>query len=356
MTQKETVVNKQRFRYIRSEDAIGTRELAQHFLDMPSVKGERKIKPKRLEALANEIGHGFLREWDWAVCLCHENGLTFRINGQHSSTLITQGRVPDDNPACIKHFEAETIENLNDLWSIVDSKISSRDKREVLNAIIMEDPDLERLRDDPLLLNIHGALSLVEFGSGHTETDRETARAIHKHKDFILWCFNIMEGETLYGKPKPFPKPFRKNGVQYAMFITYNWNPDLARIFWREVVTGRGEPDTGSRLLHDQIKHKGIAVAKGSVQWYMYTNYCLHAHKVWDEKRTMCRLRVDDKGLKNLNRFISQGGGKIYSFHPKTKSHRKRAEDSSLPDQLFDGSVEEATRIVMAREKAKATG
>lgn len=72
----------------KSEVLDLTYDLAKEFREMEKVPGERPLKSARLKYFEDLINAGTFADPTWSQGICKEDGKTYRLDGQHTSTQL----------------------------------------------------------------------------------------------------------------------------------------------------------------------------------------------------------------------------------------------------------------------------
>lgn len=134
--------------------------------------GEREKKPKRLAWLTKLLKNEKFSRCDWALCLCHETGEVYRVNGQHTSYLlnkIVEGEIealfPEGIPVLWEEWECDTTPELADVFDQFDNRNSSREPQDKLGVYRSQHDDISTV-NKKLISSI---LTGVVWGINHDD-------------------------------------------------------------------------------------------------------------------------------------------------------------------------------------------
>lgn len=103
-----------------------------------STPGERPLKKKRLDLARHRLESGRFCRADFAYIDCKEDGQRYRINGNHTSTVLAECAensdlpFPENCPLCVETWECDTIAELGDAFDCFDNPMSNRTSGERL--------------------------------------------------------------------------------------------------------------------------------------------------------------------------------------------------------------------------------
>ncbi len=189
------------------------------------------------------IRSGQWRPCVWAKAVCKENGSTYRVNGKHTSTLLsTLSSEFTDLHVVIETYECETLEDIGRLYGTFDASINSRTASDINRAFSATVPELANL---PKKIIDTSASGLALFAAGGVTSSvaslfspTERAEMLLEHTDFVLWLYEVINDTS--GKYQH----FLRQGVVAAMRATYLRSKKDATEFWSLVRDEAGEKPT----------------------------------------------------------------------------------------------------------------
>lgn len=168
-----------------------TRSLAEEISKLPGARGERTLKKKRLEKLANILKDDRFDTPDWAVCFFEDQ--KYRINGQHSSTVLVNSneKFPENKKVIMRVYRCDSTQDMADLFSRFDQHFSIRNLYENLIAHARSEPSLNDIAPTNIKIATSGIAGYHEInGEGRVEPE-DRFRTTHSHQDFIKF-FNVL--------------------------------------------------------------------------------------------------------------------------------------------------------------------
>lgn len=122
-----------------------TQKLAEQFATMAPCPHDRPLKQSIMRMLQNAMDEGQIRTFVWASAFCHEDAKTYRVNGKHSSTLLSKQEWPltsiDTPHVSVEEYECDTLKDVADLYCTFDSGKSGRSIGD-MSRVYLTDPDL----------------------------------------------------------------------------------------------------------------------------------------------------------------------------------------------------------------------
>jgi len=130
-------------------------ELDKH-LDYPSIPGERPMEKTRLKWIDSLLKSKRFNRVDWAYCHCKEDGVDYRVNGQHTGyklNLARKGEIegatfPQGVPGEIQYWECDTRKELADVFDQFDSHRSVRKPKDKLGVFQAQHDDVNTVARD----------------------------------------------------------------------------------------------------------------------------------------------------------------------------------------------------------------
>jgi hypothetical protein len=280
-----------------------THKVATRFKDMTPMLNERPLSRPRMAWLRRQLEDG-ARPFDW--CIGMLDGQGYRVNGQHSSTLLADNPdlITDGMVAVISTYHCDTVQDLADLYARFDNNKSSRSTGDINWSYAASVGG--NIADVPkAVINVCvTAICYDRWGiSGYQAIDREKRAAIAMDSEgsFILFTHRLKESVT----DREW-RCLRRAPVVWAILSTWRKNRKDAMKFWQLVATGSG-PDNKSadRTLSRHLDQTAVAYGGGvrndarkvggiELPEVMYAR-CIHAWNAW-RKGSSTNLKVYKKG------------------------------------------------------------
>jgi len=206
---------------------------------MAGSVSERDLKPKRLTYLKEAVLNGMAITFNWATVEIAETGKVIRMNGNHSSNVLSQldGAFPDGLRVHIDRYKAGTMLDAVQLFRQMDSRQSARTIDDVAGAYQGLHEDLKETPKDAARKAIDAVgwyrrLEGAPVPSGDDRFDLFNQTELHP--------FIKMVGRVLSKKTPEFTTP-----VLAAMFATFEKDPREAEGFWIDVAKQGGQFEPG---------------------------------------------------------------------------------------------------------------
>ena len=271
------------FRVLEVRPLKPTAEEAKKYRDMTPCPGDRALNRNRVNKLRRQVAEGKFHGGEWAVCLCKQTGLWYRVNGKHTATVLADlDRVPDGVTVTLKQFEADTLADLAILYSTYDT--SSRNNYDLNRAFQANHEVLAPLSPKIVNLSISG-LSWHFYESMHaTKNPQEKAELLYQHADFAVWanrfrdqrgCFHLLRVPVFAAMARTWLKD-SKAADRFWDLVRYEsgpvfTSPDRKLAAWLKSIYLR--VDRWTKAKQRPAEDKEIMVK------------CLHAWNAWRENR-----------------------------------------------------------------------
>jgi hypothetical protein len=211
-----------------------TRPLAREFANMERVTNERPLRERRLVVYRKILAEGGFRPVAWAKCYCKETDETYRVNGQHTSIMLSSLETIPEFYATIESYEADTLADVSRLHATFDAQSQSRTANDIYLSFAGAVPEL---RDVPSTI-ISTATPAIWYAKIQDQTwsmtAPERAEGLLDNVEFIQWLATIINTGPAY-------RSLRRSPVVAAMLLTWQRDPDDATIFWEGVRDETGE-------------------------------------------------------------------------------------------------------------------
>lgn len=275
------------YRKISQTTSKATRGLIEEFATMTMAKMDRPLSPRRLNALREKVVAGKFTTAVWASAKCKQDGRVYRLNGKHTSTLFHQmnGELPKGIELTVIRFECDTLQDIAELYSTFDPRISVRTQADINRIYAASCEDIEGVPIQIVNLCVTGICYAEREDDYRSRTSEERAAKIVGNEEFILWVNDFI------GHDRITAKHMIRGPVCAAMFQAWCKNPEACKKFWSLVKTGDSKSDCPTRklermLLSSRIKAGSsglLAKAIGSREMYVK---CIHAWNAWRQGKT----------------------------------------------------------------------
>lgn len=217
-----------------------TAALLKEFSGMARVPGERPFAEWRIAAYQRLLDSGMFRNVTWASAYCEADGLTYRVNGQHTCVLME--RQPKLPPflVVVERYKVSDLEALVQLYNTFDSSLGTRTNKDANHAVASVIPELADVSSKVVNLAV-AALSAARWGiHAHRIPVAERAQLLIGEVPFAVWLSGILPGTGtsgaanggVGGSANARSGPLRRVPVVCAMLATYRLDPVAATKFW----------------------------------------------------------------------------------------------------------------------------
>jgi len=266
------------FKQIGKDDVSLTRDFVDYFSSLPTFKGDRKRDTpqgrRRIAFLERMLREGKFFDCDWATA--EMNGVTYRVNGGHSSLMLSQlsGNFPNGLRTTIKRFKCESRDDLADLFDQFDRRESIRTTNEKISAHKGAHDSLDELSTTVINDCLQGiAWRIRDDGKQPPLNEDEKIGLVHENSEFFLWAKKYVGRRHL-----------KFTGAVAAMYECYHRDMLLASQFW-DLVMEESHPSNadGSRViavfLRSCMSKPGTKSMKTPTR--MIYAKCIHAANAW---------------------------------------------------------------------------
>lgn len=274
----------------RPKTVLASRALVKEFVEMEPAPHDRPLSERRLQVYDRILNAGDFRPVVWAAAVCDETGCTYRVNGKHTSTLLS-GRDPlPEFWVTVERYRCKTLNEVAALYGTFDSSVASRTTKDINLSFAATLPELRDVQQKLIHLTVTAAANLK-----WTDTElravppAERAEELFERADFVKWLGKVIPAANT--KPMSVTRPLLRSPVVQAMMATYDRSPRLAMQFW-EMVRDESAPEntdptrTLSRFLVRAAMLTAGSGARGTRGKKVVTHRemfvkCLHAWNAW---------------------------------------------------------------------------
>lgn len=231
-----------------------TRKLAEEFRDMTPAPNDRIVKPIRLDAYRKAVSLGLFRSVQWGSALCLADGITYRVNGKHTSIVFSEQ--PDPLPelyVIVEHFRCATLEDVARLYATYDDTITTRTSSDINRMFAATDPDLSAIQSKVLNLAVTG-MSFQQHREKYCKVRPvDRAEALLVNREFVCWLDGIIAGGDSWH--------LKRGPVVGAMFGSWMKSRKAATEFWSMVRDNDGPEQC--RKLNTYLNRSHISISSG---------------------------------------------------------------------------------------------
>lgn len=265
-----------------------TRALAEEFSGMTPAPHDRPLNATRAAILKTAVDKQLFRTCEWASAYCIETKQTYRINGKHTSTVLSamNGEFPKNLSVIVEHYECDTLEDVANLYSTFDTRSSARSTGDINRIFAATCDAIADLPPRIIDLAVTGmSYELWEDNYSH-QPPVDRAQLSIGNSAFVVWLADIIRfGKDTSGQAKE-SRHLRRSPVVAAMFRTWKKSRQAATEFWKAVRDGTGKspssPDRKLQLLlvGANVHNNQPSNSKSMGRREVYVK-CLHAWNAW---------------------------------------------------------------------------
>lgn len=259
-----------------------TKQLVAMIAGMTPAPGDRPLSTRRLEIYRAMIEQCTFRPCTWAIATTRDTEESFRVNGKHTSTLMSQFETLPELYVTLEEYVCDTVEDVARLYGTFDSRMATRTSRDINYAFASAIDELKHVRQKAINISVTGMSWFKYRAAAHLKPAAERAELLAEHKSFVLWVNDIIAGD---------PKAHRhllRGAVGAAMFATWLKSQKDSTVFWIAVRDETGtKPSCPDRKLAKYLSTISIATSssrysqkQSSSTAEMYAK-CLHAWNAW---------------------------------------------------------------------------
>lgn len=261
-----------------------TKSLADEFSGMTPAPNDRRIGPQRSAIIKRAFDMGNFRTCEWATAYCSETKQTYRVNGKHTSTVLSSmnGEFPKGLSVIIEHYECDTLEDVAKLYATFDIRACGRSTGDINRSFAASVPELAGIQGRIINLSVTGISYATWEEAYATHAPEDRAQFLIAHKDFILWIDTVLG--HIGAKKVRF---MMRSPVVAAMFMTWKKAKGASKEFWEAVRDETGtKPDLPDRklarfLITNVLHHRKSAPDKKSTLSREMMVKCIHAWNAW---------------------------------------------------------------------------
>lgn len=217
---------------------LATRPLVKEFFAMTAAPHDRPLRKRRLEAYRAILDRGEFRPVTWASAVCKADGTTYRVNGKHTSHLLTECDELPEFYVTVERYECDELSDVASLYATFDSNLGVRTAGDLNMAFAATVPALAGTPERFISMTVAAAA----FHQWGTEAVRvpaaERAELILDRVPFVLWLREVIPGSAIGGNTAgggAQAKPLCRTAVVTAMMATFDRNATAAGEFWAMV-------------------------------------------------------------------------------------------------------------------------
>lgn len=262
-----------------------TKKLATEWAELPTIQEDRPISERRLDVYRRALKEGTFRPVTWAKAYCQETDQEYRVNGKHTSRLLSSVDLKDygDQYVVIEEYDCETIEDVAKLYATFDSRVQLRTASDINRSFAASIPELADVKTKVINVCVGGLAMAANPSQPTIGTAAEKAERLFDHSEFVLFVSGLLGGERVS------TRHLLRGPVVAAMATTYWKAKGPAAEFWTAVRDETGtKPSLPDRKLAKLLTTSGIGLGLGTrkpgrlqmTQRECYVK-CIHAWNAW---------------------------------------------------------------------------
>lgn len=278
-----------------------TRVLARQFAEMEPAPHDRPLSERRLTVYEKLLAAGQFRPVTWASAICLETGEVYRVNGKHTSTMLSGLEKLPDFYVTIEEYECDGLDDVAKLYATFDSSMQSRTANDIYLSFAATMKELANCTKKAITLTASAVPYHLHGGALNYGQPADRAEYLLEYPEFVIWLDRLTndaptasEQGTGYGKGHGKQKMghLLRSPVVAAMFAGWLKSKSAATEFWG-LVRDESSPTPSSpdrkiaRYLMTVGLHRGELHGKAKVatQKELYCK-CLHAWNAWRKGET----------------------------------------------------------------------
>lgn len=269
-----------------------TRALVTRFSEMTPAPNDRPLSEKRVKAYHKMILKGEFRPVTWAVAHCAEDGKEYRVNGKHTSVMLSRMEVLPEYNVAIEEYDCDTLEDVGRVYATFDSSMGSRTARDINRSFAGTVPELTIIPDKI----VHVAVSGINYhqigpSAAYAKNAADRAEVMFDNIEFIQWLnTTLTPGPDTPKSPRTGRKELShiaRGPVVGVMYGTWQKAKSDATRFWTAVRDGSGErPTDPDRKLQMYLLMVGMSSGGSTGRTKIVSPReiyvkCIHAWNAW---------------------------------------------------------------------------
>jgi hypothetical protein len=213
---------------------VATKSIADEFVQMEPAPYDRPLSERRLQVYERILKQGAFRPVVWASATCYETNATYRVNGKHTSILLSRQNPFPTFYVTIERWGCDNLQDVGSLYNTYDSNLSSRTNKDINLSFAATMPELRDIPVRLINLTVSAASSLKwDENAIRKVPQAERAEELLDRVDFVKWLQEVVE-TTSMGR-QSLSKHLLRTAVVSAMMATYDRAPLIAKQFWAAV-------------------------------------------------------------------------------------------------------------------------
>lgn len=215
-----------------------TRSLAKQFSEMEPAPHDRPLSERRLTVYESLIKRNQFRPVTWATAICKETDGLYRVNGKHTSTLLSTVEPLPEFYVTVEEYECETLDDVARLYATFDSNMQSRTAKDIYLSFASTVKEFAGI-PTKIITTAPSSIYYAKFGeSTHSRTQpADRAEMLLEYSEFVCWLADLVaKGTTHEGqRSKQRCSQLLRVPVVAAMFSSWSRAQKSSTEFWAAV-------------------------------------------------------------------------------------------------------------------------
>lgn len=208
--------------------------LVDEFVRMEPAPYDRPLSERRMMIYERILAQGAFRPVVWASATCYETNATYRVNGKHTSLLLSRLTKLPDFYVTVERWGCDTLQDVGNLYNTYDSSLATRNASDINMAFAATIPGLRGIPGKLINYTVSAAAYLKWNESEIRKVSpAERAEELLDRHDFTIWLRDIITSTNTERQSNS--RPILRTPVVTAMMATYDRAPNVAKEFWTEV-------------------------------------------------------------------------------------------------------------------------
>lgn len=265
-----------------------TRALAKEFAEMDPAPHDRPLSERRLLVYQRLLKEGTFRPVTWARAHCAETGGVYRVNGKHTSVMLSGLTEMPEFYVVVETYDCESLEDVARLYATFDSKLMARTIGDINASFAATVPQLREVASRNINICVAGINFHLAGGvnASRTTPAAERAEVLLEYPDFIVWVDKLLAAEK-HEEGRRSSRHLARMSVTGAMLGTWQKSKQQATEFWVAVRDETGANNsTPDRKLSRYLlttstgRGKGTQNVRHADDREIYVK-CIHGWNAW---------------------------------------------------------------------------
>lgn len=263
---------------------------------MDPAPHDRPLSERRIAVYRSILARNEFRPCVWAKAFCGETDQWYRVNGKHTSTMLSALDEIPEFYVTVEEYSCDTLEDIAKLYATYDSKLAARTTSDINRTFAASVPELANMNIRVINLAVSGIAYRQHLDAYSSIPAAERAEAILDKIDFTIFLDQIIQSGQA--------RPLSRIAVAAAIYGTWERNRKLAEAFWCSVRDETGErPDLPDRRLAKYLTTISVNNGQGASgprsrreTPRAFFVKCIHAWNAWRKgEKTELKYYIDAK-------------------------------------------------------------